>query len=61
MSYTPPPPPGPDNHVIAWDKNGPIEVEMIVVSAGKFSVKGPTAVEGRPEPAKTFHGMQWIT
>lgn len=65
MSYIPPPP-GPDNHVVAWDSKGPIEVEMIVGCAGKkLPIKGPTMIDDEKPPVtpapNTFHGMQWIT
>lgn len=69
MSYTPPPP-GPDNYVVAWDSKGPIEVEMIVGCAGKkLPIKGPTVIQELSEkqphisdkPTNTFHGLKFIT
>lgn len=56
-----------DSYVVAWDKNGPIEVEMIVGVGntkrsrltGDMTIKDAEIVG--EEPVKQFAGRQWVT
>lgn len=53
-------------HIVAWDKDGPIKVEMILGSAGEtFPITGNALVEAEEAQIKTkplnFAGRQWLT